>query len=143
MYTLENSIPVQAEVTSDEATEVLNMEQKIESRNLRLSLVPSKRKKVKKINMIIEGEFNVGNADLVLENYEKLREHFDFISISLRNIDDIDLAAVQLLRMLKCFQEFSQKTITIDSELSQEKRNLLSVSGLLSEMTYNNNTTQK
>jgi len=143
MYTLENSIPVQAEMTSDQATEVLSTEQKIESRNLRLSLVPSKRKKVKKVNMIIEGEFNIGNADLVMENYEKLREHFDFISISLRNIDDIDLAAVQLLRMLKCFQEFSQKTITIDSELSQEKRNLLSVSGLLSEMTYNNNTTQK
>ncbi len=106
-------------------------ERVIQENNIKVSLVPSKRKKTKKINVIIEGEFNISNAEIVKENCGKLLHHFDFVSITLKNIVDIDLAAVQLLHVLKSVPAFSQKTITIDSELSKEDRILLGGSGLL------------
>src|SRR6185436_2321590 len=94
----------------------------IQENNIKISLVPSKRKKTRKVNVIIEGQFNIGNAQLVKENCKKLLLHFDYVSVTLKNITDIDLAAIQLLQVLKSSPELSQKTITIDSELSKEDR---------------------
>ena len=103
----------------------------IQENNIKISLVPSKRKKTRKVNVIIEGQFNIGNAQLVKENCKKLLLHFDYVSVTLKNIADIDLAAIQLLQVLKSSPELSQKTITIDSELSKEDRLLLGTSGLM------------
>ena len=103
----------------------------IESKNIKLSLIPSKRKRVKKVNIIVEGGFNISTAGLVEENCNKLTQHFDHLSITLKNIEDIDLAALQLLRVLKTSPHFSQKTITIDSELSAENRSMISCAGLM------------
>jgi hypothetical protein len=112
----------------------------IQENNIKISLVPSKRKKTKKVNVIIEGEFNIGNAELVKDNCKKLLQHFDFVSITLKNIVDIDLAAVQLLHVLKSAPAFSQKTITIDSELSKEDKSLLGHSGLTDVMSKQKNS---
>lgn len=112
----------------------------IQENNIKISLVPSRRKKTKKVNVIIEGEFNISNAELVKDNCKKLLQHFDFVSITLKNIVDIDLAAVQLLHVLKSAPSFSQKTITIDSELSKEDKSLLSNSGLMDVMSKQKNS---
>jgi hypothetical protein len=107
----------------------------IQDNNIKLSLVPSKRKKTKKINMIIEGEFNISNAQVVKDNCSKLLKHFDTVSITLKNITDIDLAAIQLLHVLKSTPGFSQRTVTIDSELSKEDKSLINTAGLMAVVT--------
>jgi hypothetical protein len=106
-------------------------EKVIQEKNIRISLVPSKRKKVKKVNIIIEGEFTISTAAIVKEHCYKLMQHFEVVSITLRNVTDIDLAAIQLLRVLKVSPTFSQRTITIDSELSKKDKSLLNTAGLI------------
>jgi hypothetical protein len=103
----------------------------IQEKNIRISLIPSKRKKTKNVNILIEGGFNVSTAGLVKEHCVKLTQYFDHMSVTLKNIEDIDLAAIQLLRALKVSPPFSEKTITIDSELSADDRSLINASGLM------------
>jgi hypothetical protein len=114
-------------------------ENTIEQNNIKISLVPSKRKKVKKVNVIVEGEFNINTAGIVKENCSKLLKHFEFVRITLKNIVDIDLAAIQLLHLLSTSSDFPQRTITIDSELSKEDRSLVSSSGLTDVLSKQKN----
>src|SRR5436190_20179312 len=101
-----------------------------EKHQLKITLVSTKRKKVRKISMVIEGEFNIRSAAFVKENCERLLSHFDMVSVNLKNLVDIDLAAVQLLHVLTSSQDLSGKTISIDSELSKEDKLLFENAGL-------------
>jgi hypothetical protein len=129
-YTPVNTATVKNYATTEDFKEAV-----IQENNVKLSLVPSKRKKIKKINMIIEGEFNISNAQVVKDNCSKLLQHFDTVSITLKNITDIDLAAIQLLHVLKSSPGFAQRTVTIDSELSKEDKNLINTAGLMGVIT--------
>lgn len=131
-----NNVPetaINIESLSDEnfILETELFEDVIEFSNIKLSLVPSKRKKVKKINIIIEGNFNVTNVSNVKDQCQRLLQYFDVINISLKNIEDIDLASIQLLHLLSSKSELMQKTITIESDLSKDNRALLIGAGLL------------
>ena len=117
-------------IQNDEFTDKI-----IEENNIKISLVPSKRKKVKKINMNIEGDFTINNVQMVKENCQKLLQHFDLVNINLKNILDIDLAAIQLLQVLNTSSSFLQKTIIVESELSKDDRALIVSAGLMEVMT--------
>jgi hypothetical protein len=123
---IQSEIPVENDPKNDHNFP----EEIIEENKLKLTLLPSKRKKTKKVNMIIEGEFTVGSASLVLSTYDRLKQHFDLIKISLRNIVNIDLAAIQLMHVIRSSNTSSEKSIFIDSELSKEDRALLGYAGL-------------
>ena len=103
----------------------------VEEQNIKLVFLASKRKKTKKINLLIEGNFSLANAALVNEKVIPALESFDHLDIVLKNINQIDLAAIQLLYTLKKTQAAIDKTVTIDAELSKEDRSVLFNSGLM------------
>ncbi len=103
----------------------------ITENNLKISLFPSKRKKVRKINVVIEGGFNITNIQVIKDNCFKLLQYFDMLNITLKNITDIDLTGIQLLQVLNSSSEFMQKTISIESELSKDDKALIMSAGMM------------
>jgi len=114
-------------------TESLN--RSIEGHGVKILLSPSRRKKTKKINILIEGTFALNNAAFVKENISTVFKGFDAIYITLKNIQQIDLAAIQLLYYLKKTEAANNKLITLDAELSTEDRSVLFNSGLMGLLT--------
>jgi ABC-type transporter Mla MlaB component len=110
-------------------------EQIIEENKIKISLFPSRRKKTKKVNVVIEGEFNISTVQAVKENCQKLLQHFDLICITIKNVDEVDLAAIQLLHVLDLLSKSMQKTITVESDLSKDDKALIISSGLIDVMS--------
>ncbi len=119
---------------SSEPHNVFLEESVVEDSNIKISLFPSKRKTIKKINVVIEGEFNIKSVQLVKDNCQKLLQYYDVVNITLKNVTDIDLAAIQLIHVLNSSSMFMQKTITIESELSKDDKALILGSGLMEVM---------
>jgi len=103
----------------------------IEEKNLRIQLIPSRRKKTRKVTMIIEGDFSIRTTGLVKAHVEALLPQFEVISIALKNITAIDLTAIQLVQVLSSPDALPQHTVTVESELTREDRALLVNAGLL------------
>src|SRR3954466_835941 len=76
-----------------------------EKNGIKIEFVPSNRKKTKKINVNIEGEFTLKNTMEAAHAITPVFEQFDLVSIMLKNITSIDLAAIQCLFKIKCIQE--------------------------------------
>ena len=114
-------------------TEIFNGS--VEEQGVKILFAPSKRKKIKKINVVIEGTFTLNNAEFVRETIRPVFEGFDSIDIALKNIQQIDLAAVQLLYYLKKTETTEAKNITLDADLSKEDRSVLFNSGLMELLT--------
>jgi ABC-type transporter Mla MlaB component len=110
-------------------------EQIIEENKIKISLFPSRRKKTKKVNVVIEGEFNISTVQAVKENCQKLLQHFDLICITIKNVDEVDLAAIQLLHVLDLLSKSMEKTITVESDLSKDDKALIISSGLIDVMS--------
>jgi ABC-type transporter Mla MlaB component len=118
---------------SNTVTETLNGV--MEEFGVQLNFTPSKRKKTKKINICIEGSFNLTSSNFVKKKIGLVLTDYDIIDISLKNIKQIDLSAIQLLYYLQQAHEENQKTITVDAELSNEDRLLLFNAGLKKMLT--------
>ncbi|WP_317898009.1 hypothetical protein [Aurantibacillus circumpalustris] len=101
-----------------------------EEQGVKLIFTPSKRKKTKKINIGIEGIFNLSSANYVRESILPAIYEFETIDISLKNIQQIDLSALQLLHYMQQLTIENQKQISFDAELSTEDRSLLFNAGL-------------
>ena len=107
----------------------------VEEQGVKIIFTPSKRKKTKKISVVIEGIFILNNAEFVKETIAPVFNDFDTIDIALKNIQQIDLAAVQALYNLKKTETTETKTVTLDAELSKEDRSILFNSGLIELLT--------
>ncbi|MES2760870.1 MAG: hypothetical protein V4677_01635 [Bacteroidota bacterium] len=107
----------------------------ITENNITLSIFPSKRKKVKKVNIVIEGQFNITNVRFVKDHCHNMLQYFDLVNITLKNVVDIDLAAIQLLHVLNSSTQLQHKTIIIESELSKDDKALIISAGMLELMS--------
>ncbi|MCE3226848.1 MAG: hypothetical protein K0S32_1399 [Bacteroidetes bacterium] len=107
----------------------------VSRKGIQISFMPSKRKKTKKVTINLEGEFTLINASVVFENIMPVFNEFDVVIITLKNIFSIDLAAIQCLYKIKMLQEPNGKTVSVESELTQEYRELVRISGFLPLLT--------
>lgn len=124
-----NKTSIQTEVS--ELVAEFQGEEVIERNNIKMSILPSKRKRVKKVNVTIEGSFNISSVSFVEENCRKLLQQFDHLGFSFKNIDDIDLAVLQLMYVLQNSPLFSQKTVTVDlADINPELKKLIANSGM-------------
>lgn len=124
-----NKTSIQTEVS--EIVSEFQGEEVIERNNIKMSILPSKRKRVKKVNVTIEGSFNISSVSFVEENCRKLLQQFDHLGFSFKNIDDIDLAVLQLMYVLQTSPLFSQKTVTVDlADIKPELKKLIATSGM-------------
>ena len=93
-------------------------------RNARLILEPSKRKKIRKIKVILEGELNINNVDEFRLQIEPVFKDYDFIDFRQQEVTSLDLPHIQLMYYFQNHFKKS-KTVTIDSNLSVELKKII------------------
>lgn len=93
--------------------------------DLSICFTPSKRKKVSKVFISIEGSLVIDAIDEVKESLLPAIKHYEMLAVSLSNISKIDVAGIQLLHYLSGVDN----QVTIDSNLGDDHRRLISISG--------------
>ena len=93
-------------------------------RNARLVLEPSKRKKIRKIKVILEGELTINNVDEFRLQIEPVFKDYDFIDFRQQEVTSLDLPHIQLMYYFQNHFKKS-KTVTIDSNLSVDLKKVI------------------
>jgi hypothetical protein len=107
----------------------------VNENGLSIQFIPSKRKKTRKVTMVIEGDFTISNVDLVSKYNDYLLQNFDHLDVMVKNIEKMDLCAIQCLYKMRSIYLANNKVITLESELPTEIRDLVSSTGLLPLIT--------
>ncbi|MEO9483691.1 MAG: hypothetical protein ABJG47_09610 [Ekhidna sp.] len=94
-------------------------------RNVRVLFQSSKRKKVNKIFITIEGKVVINEIRDIQRTILPTFDIYDSLSITLKNITEIDVSGIQLLHYISQFA----KNVSIDSYFSEKDRQLVSLSG--------------
>lgn len=94
-----------------------------------ITFTPSKRKKVKKVNITLEGEIGITTVAEIKPLLEDCIAEHDVIDLNLKNISAIDLTGIQLLFLLSQKNPESRASVTIDSELNKEDLDVMKTAG--------------
>ena len=101
----------------------------IEIKDAVIHLKPSRRKKIRKTKVLLEGSLTINNVNQFKEEVTPLFDSYDYVDFQLKNIDRLDLSYIQMLFHLKQFYGNRNKSVTIDSELSGEIKKVVVQSG--------------
>lgn len=94
-------------------------------RNASLIVEPSKRKKIRKTKVIMEGDLNINNVDGFIQQIKPLFDDYDFIDFSMREANSLDLSYLQMLYYFQNHFVKKGKTVTIDADLTPEFRKII------------------
>ena len=95
------------------------------------SLVPSRRKKTKKIKVLLGGRLTVANVKTFVEHVEQVFKNYDHVDFFFEQMESLDLSYLQVMSQVKTHYEGKGKKVTIDAQNSYELRpkTYLKVSG--------------
>ncbi|MEP5612535.1 MAG: hypothetical protein ABJP45_09815, partial [Cyclobacteriaceae bacterium] len=102
-----------------------NIGKKPTLRNAKLILEPSKRKKIRKTKVILEGDLNINNVDAFMLEIEPIFDDYDFVDFFQREVTSIDLSHIQMLNYFKNHPARKGKTVTINSDVSPEMKKMV------------------
>ena len=94
-------------------------------RNAQLILEPSKRKKIRKIRVIMQGDLNINNVDAFRSEILPLFDQYDYIDFLQREVTSLDLCHIQLLYNFQAAPGLKGKTVTVDSDVSGDVKKLI------------------
>ena len=92
-------------------------------KNARLVLEPSKRRKIRKTKVFLEGDLNINNVEAFAEQIKPIFNDYDYVDFVLREVTSLDLCYIQLLFHFQRFKK--DKTVTIDSNISPEMKKVV------------------
>jgi hypothetical protein len=107
----------------------LKFDTEIELKDAKILLRPSKRKTVKKVKVVLEGNLSIINSKNFLKEIAPTFEDYDYIDFFLDNPTALDLSFIQSLYHLKTYYANQNKNVTIDSELPAEMKKVVVNSG--------------
>ena len=90
-----------------------------------LILEPSKRKKIRKTKVILEGELGIKNAAAFQKKIIPVFDDYDYVDFFLKDVTVLDLSYIQMLYYLKKHFQNHGKVIKIDSALSAEVKKIV------------------
>ena len=121
------------EVVIEQVTEVSEPELRETILDLKkmytITIQPSKRKKVKKTKVIMEGDLTILEMQSIKDELVPLFDVYDFVDIVLNNVGKLDLSCVQMLYAMKSHYASIGKTVTVDSELPAELKTIINRAG--------------
>ena len=98
-------------------------------RNASITLEPSRRKKIRKVRVFLEGELTISNSEAFLHRILPIFDQFDFIDFSLHDVTSLDLSFIQMLYHVKKCHAKESKEVTIDSQLPPDLKKIIVCSG--------------
>src|SRR4051812_7350340 len=110
------------EVIVPPSNEIKGCPDNIITQDFKMIFTPSKRKKTRRINVLINGEFTINNVILAKEKMDSLFVNFDYVDFVLNETTQVDLTAIQLLNVTRNIFTESGKIVTLDFDLSKQDR---------------------
>lgn len=104
-------------------------EQKRKLRNATLILEPSKRKKIRKTKVILEGDLSINNVDAFMSQIEPIFDDYDYVDFFQREVTTLDLCHVQMLYYFQNHPTRKGKTVTVNSELPTDLKKVVTNAG--------------
>ena len=101
----------------------------IDARGLIVRLKPSRRKTIRKTRVEVEGTLTINSASYFVDEIKPVFEDYDYVDFHLNNIQALDLSFIQSLYHLKKLFGMQDKVITIDAQLSDELKKIITQSG--------------
>ena len=112
-----------------EPTDTLSYLASIETDNLKVEFVPSKRKTQKRVFANITGNLSVVDAELLKSRIPSLFAYFDHVELNLTDITGLDTSIIQLFNLMRVQFHSLGKFTYINAELPKEIRVLLTTCG--------------
>lgn len=97
----------------------------IELKNADIILEPSKRKKIRKIRVFLEGELTINNVEGFMQRIHPIFNNFDYVDFYLRKVTSLDLSFIQMLYHFQKSYGKKKKEVTIDAELSSDLKKII------------------
>ena len=101
----------------------------LDYRGLLVSLKPSRRKTIKKTKVLVEGSLTINAVNQFLDFVEDIFDRFDYVDFYLQNVELLDLSFIQALYHLKKSKATVEKEVTIDAQLSDDLKKIITQSG--------------
>lgn len=101
----------------------------IDLKNAEIILEPSKRKKIRKIRVFLEGELTINNVDAFMQRIHPVFKDYDYVDFSLRKVISLDLCFIQMLYHMKKNYGKKKKEVTVDSKLSSDLKKIIVQAG--------------
>lgn len=100
-----------------------------EHEEVKCEIKPSRRKKVKKVKVVLGGKLVLRNVEYVKEMTLPLFDSYDYVDFVLNEVEDLDLTCIQLLHYYKALFQGENKQVTIDAELDNDLKEIITISG--------------
>ncbi len=104
-------------------------EKKQTLRNAQLILEPSKRRKIRKTKVILEGDLTINNVDAFMSQIEPIFDDYDYVDFFQREVTALDLCHIQMLYYFQNHPNRKGKTVTVNSELSADLKKVVTNAG--------------
>ena len=93
------------------------------------SLVPSRRKKIKKTKVLLGGRLTIANVKTFTGHVKSVFENYDEVDFFFEQIESLDLSYLQVMSYVKTHYEGKGKKVTIDADLSPDMKKIFLQSG--------------
>jgi len=101
----------------------------IETENMKVEFVPSKRKTQKKIFVHLSGSLTIQNIGEMKNRIPLLFDEYDHVELVLKEVIGIDITAIQLFNIMRVNYHAFGKHTYINAELTNEQKKMLSTCG--------------
>ncbi|MEL7145906.1 MAG: hypothetical protein AAFO69_06030 [Bacteroidota bacterium] len=101
----------------------------IDEKGLVVWVKPSRRKTIRKTRIEVEGTLTINSANFFVQQIKPVFENYDYVDFYLNNIETVDLSFIQSLYHLKTFFAAKDKNVTIDAQLTDDMKKIITQSG--------------
>lgn len=101
----------------------------VKMENIKITMQPSKRTKIKKTKILLEGELNINHVNILREELIVAINTYDYVDVCLKNVTQLDLSCIQLLYIFRNTFSGNNKEITINADLPKEIKDVASNAG--------------
>jgi MFS superfamily sulfate permease-like transporter len=101
----------------------------IDTGDMKVEFLPSKRKTQKKIFVHLSGALTIQNVGQMKDRIPLLFDEYDHIELVLKNVTGIDITAIQLFNLMRVNYHSFGKYTYINAELTNDQKKMLTTCG--------------
>jgi MFS superfamily sulfate permease-like transporter len=101
----------------------------IDSGDMKVEFVPSKRKTQKKIFVHLSGALTIQNVGEMSNRIPMLFDEYDHVELVLKDVTGIDITAIQLFNLMRVNYHSFGKYTYINAELTNDQKKMLTTCG--------------
>jgi hypothetical protein len=125
----ENTDSSLASIELENVESIFSFLDPIDTGDMKVEFVPSKRKTQKKIFVHLFGALTIQNAREMSNRIPMLFDEYDHVELVLKDVTGIDITAIQLFNLMRVNYHSFGKYTYINAELTNDQKKMLTTCG--------------